>query len=84
MRKVIRYQTRDGELHVSYEAAQRHAENIYGLALSAIVHKMLRVDKYALALDFVDTELPAFGHLIALKADIDCENPADFEADNEE
>lgn len=71
MKAVNKIQTADGALHDSEELARRHAEKVYGDALSKLVHPMAHLTKYAQWMDYVDRNLSAFVKLAALKADID-------------
>jgi hypothetical protein len=75
MRTVTKIETADGALHDSIAAATRHAENRYRLALSALAHRLVRLDSYSTMLDHLDKPdtAAAFAELAALKAD--CAEP---------
>lgn len=70
MRTVERVQTIDGQLHETLEAATRHAEKVYGLALSKLAGEMLKIEKYIGMQEFIDGSLDEFVRLAALKNDI--------------
>lgn len=80
MRRVIRFQTADGELHETASAARGHADRRYGDALTRLAHRAVRQEKYTKMCEFIDNNLDAFVELKALKADIDLED-ADDEQD---
>lgn len=74
MRTVKRIETQDGRLHVTMDAAIRHAEREYGLALSGMAADLVKIDKYVAMQEFIDSNLARFGELARLKADIQCED----------
>lgn len=71
MKWIAMIQTRDGKLHPTVDKATRHAEKVYGEALSNMAHKvLLHGDKYMKLQDFIDTNLDGFVALQVLKQDI--------------
>lgn len=77
MRQVVKIQTRDGVLHDSPEDARRHADRVYGEALTRLAHRAVALDKYTKMVDFLDANLDAFVELKALKQDMEMENRDD-------
>lgn len=75
MRRMTMFQTSDGLLHETQEQAARHADRRYGNALTSLVHKLCRIEKYAAMSAFVDENLSRFNDLAALKADVDLVPP---------
>lgn len=73
MKMVNKIQTSDGALHDSEELARRHAERLYGEALSKLVHPMAHLHKYSEWMDYVDRNLNGLLNLAKLKADINLE-----------
>ncbi len=67
--QVTRFETLDGALHASPLDAKRHAEKRYGDALTAISHKLARLEKYAAIQDFIDANLGEFTALAELRED---------------
>ena len=70
MQKVTKYQTLDGSLHDTEQAARHHADKVYGIVLSNLAHETLRVEKYADMLAFLETSLEKFVKLKELKDDM--------------
>lgn len=81
MKRVIRYQTADGQLHASEQAAVRHAERRYGCALTKLAHQACRIDKYIAMGEFIEENLDNFQDLARLREDIALENPAEEDND---
>ena len=73
MKQVSRWETSDGKLHETYLEAKHHAENRYGLQLSAMAHELLRVEKYAEMLDKLDGFKGAMRLLLDLNEDLKIE-----------
>lgn len=71
MIRVERIQTLDGVLHLTVDAAKRHAEAKYADALFRLSHNALSITKLTPMLEFLDGNGEAFATLRALKADID-------------
>jgi hypothetical protein len=69
MRWVEKVQTSDGQLHDHERRALDHAEKRYGDALTALAHRLVRVEKYTAMCDFLDANIAEFVALEALKAD---------------
>lgn len=67
MRAVRMIRTRDGQLHPDETAARRHAEKLYGEALSRIAAILAPIDKYT-AMHLKVEELSADGKFIELAA----------------
>lgn len=80
MRKVIRYQTADGQLHDTPERAARHADELYGSELTAMAWELSQIGKYKLMIAFLESNLERFRGLLELRADI----AMDAETDQEE
>jgi hypothetical protein len=64
MERVVRFVTNDGVLHPHFLAAERHAEERYGKAVTALAHSIVRVEKYKDATDWVEKHIAEF---VALK-----------------
>jgi len=75
MKRVSKIETADGVLHDGLANAQRHVEALYGNALSRLAHKLVQVEKYGQMMEALNANLPAFQELLALKADLQLENP---------
>lgn len=71
MQKVTKYQTLDGFLHDTEQAASHHADKVYGVVLSSLAHEALRVEKYSDMLEFFNKNLDRFLKLQALKEDME-------------
>lgn len=71
------YQTSDGKTFESQESAELHANARYGKAVCALSLKFLAAGKYSTMLSEVESALPQMAELLALKADIELENPED-------
>ena len=69
------FKTLDGIAHPSFDTANRHAEKVYGNALTALAKRLLLQDKYTYMCTFVDENLEEFQLLAALKADIELSAP---------
>ena len=82
MIQVKMVQTRDGELHETFEKAIRHAEVVYGESLTRLATKVVRIDKYTAMCDFIDENLEMFIKLDELKADIELQVETDEEREN--
>lgn len=82
MKWVANVQTADGKLHEHVSAAQRHAEKLYGEALTKLAAEAVRVEKYGAMAEFIDSNLPRFLELSALKADCTLE-PTDLFGTND-
>lgn len=74
MKTVKHIETMDGKLHATLADAKRHAEAVYGLALSRLAGELVKVDKYVAMHEAIETRLEEFLKLAALKADIECED----------
>lgn len=70
MKRVIMYQTMDGHVHRDEHTAKRHADTLYGSALTLLAGKLAVIDKYIATADFIDSNLNAFVSLKALKDDM--------------
>lgn len=70
MRIVTMYQTADGKLHASVQAAAQHADERFGNAVIALAHRALQQDKYRAMVDFIIDNVDAFAELKALREDI--------------
>ena len=75
MKQVTKYETLGGKLHSSHDDARRHAERVYGDALTALANRLLRQDKYTAMCNFIDANLDDFESLRQLKADIELQPP---------
>lgn len=82
MKYVKRIETRDGLLHKTEEDAERHADKVYGLALSKLAHEIVNIEKYSLLLDYLDRNLPKFLELSELQEDTKL-NETPISQDNE-
>lgn len=69
MEWVAMVKTADGALHETAAAALRHADKRYGEALTALAAEAVRVEKYLAMALFIESNLPRFVALSALKAD---------------
>lgn len=70
--------TKDGQHHDTQRTAVRHAEAVYGYALTSIAHKIIACDwKYLAVCEFIEAHLDEFVELRKLKADIEMENHPD-------
>lgn len=69
MRKVTKYQTLDGVLHDTEQAARAHADKKYGELLGSLSRATFDVQKYVDMLDFIEKSLPLFLKLQTLKED---------------
>ena len=81
MKRVQRYQTRDGKLHDTLAKARRHAEVVYGEALSKIAHRLVHIEKYSDFQQYIEDHLDDFVRLKELKSDAELENPEDDDDD---
>lgn len=70
MQKVTKYQTLDGVLHDSEQAARSHADKKYGELLCSLSRATVDVQKYVDMLDFIEKNLPLFLKLQTLKDDM--------------
>lgn len=70
MKKVTKYQTLDGVLHDTEQAARHHADKVYGVVLSSLAQEALRVEKYSDMLEFFNKNLDRFLKLQTLKDDM--------------
>lgn len=70
MERVTKIKTADGVLHDSVESATRHADIRYGEALSALAHKIVRLEKYSAICEYIDRNLGMFIELQALRDDM--------------
>ncbi len=73
MKWIAMVQTRDGELHDNALKADRHAQKVYGEALSRMATRLLAVEKYTAMHEFLEANLPVFLELHALRADMEME-----------
>lgn len=70
MKKVTKYQTLDGVLHDSEQAARAHADQKYDELLGSLSRAAVDVQKYVDMLDFIEKNLPLFLKLQTLKDDM--------------
>lgn len=77
MKIVSKYQTKDGALHETEDAARRHIENLYGDPLSRLAHKLVQIDKYSDMVEFLDEHLPQLAELARIKEDLKLEPEMD-------
>ena len=75
MKQVTKFETLDGKLHNSLDAAVRHAEKNYGDGLTHLANLALRQEKYTAMCKFIDENLLMFERLSLLKADIELTIP---------
>ena len=71
MRTETVYTTQDGQRHNTPDDARRHADKVYGIALSNLSHTIIREAdfSYRKLMDFLDGNLDEFIKLKALKQD---------------
>lgn len=69
MQKVTKYQTIDGVLHDTEQAARSHADKKYGELLCSLARATVDVQRYVSMLDFIEKNLPLFLKLQTLKED---------------
>jgi hypothetical protein len=69
MKTVTMIQTQDGEYHTDEQSAKRHADKVYGEALSVMAARLVRIEKYSPMMDFIDANLDEFRKLKALRDD---------------
>lgn len=69
MKTVTKVQTFDGALHDTEAAARRHAEKLYGEALSRLAARLVAIQKYSPMMEFIDSNLSEFEKLKTLKSD---------------
>lgn len=65
----ICYQTLDGQIHLSKDKAEIHADKAYGAELSRLAHQLVKIEKYKDMLEFLDKA--DFGMLLALRKDLE-------------
>lgn len=70
MKWVNHVQTLDGKLHLHAFDGKKHAEKVYGEALTKVAHQLVRVEKYQAMCDFVDSHIEEFVMLKLLKDDL--------------
>ena len=78
--KIIQcYQTLDGTIHTSHEAAISHADKKYGELVTSLAHKVASIQKYAGAIDWIDSEefADAVQKLAQLKGDLKIQKDSD-------
>lgn len=78
MKKVTKYQTLDGVLHDSEQAARAHADQKYGELLCSLSRAAVDVQKYVDMLDFIEKNLPLFLKLQTLKDDMKLQDDNSF------
>ena len=71
MKKVTLYQTLDGRLFTSPEAAKAHADRAYGMALCRLARRVVNVGERGDTTEFINDNLDDFFWLSRLKADIE-------------
>lgn len=69
MKRVIKFETSDGKLHDTQEAATRHAEKRYGEQLSHMAAQIVRLEKYGAVQAYIDERLDVFETLRKMKDD---------------
>lgn len=69
MIKVPMYKTSDGDLHLSFEIAQRHAENRLGDAITKLANELVRIEKYSAMVTFIEANIERLHSLKALQED---------------
>jgi CRP-like cAMP-binding protein len=69
MKWIKQVVTSDGATHANYLAAEKHAEERYGNALTKLARQLVRVEKYTEMITFIEQNLPAFVELQALSED---------------
>lgn len=78
MQKVTKYQTLDGVLHNTQQAAQAHADKVYGICLSNLAQESLRVEKYLAMQEFIEANLDRFIKLKELQEDMKLQEDEGF------
>lgn len=75
MKKVALYTTSDGALHTSLDRAKKHAEARFGEAVCRLAHRLVNIDKYALATAEIAEGglIEEFAKLAELRADMSLE-----------
>jgi hypothetical protein len=73
MKTVTMIQTQDGEYHTDERSAKRHADKVYGEALSVMSARLVKIEKYSPMMDFIDANLDEFQKLKALRDDCELE-----------
>lgn len=81
MHKLDCYKTIDGNVHLSLDDAVRHAERVYGEALTRYAHYMIGIGKYSVMCEYLDSHLNEFAYLLKLKKDITLTNKYDTNED---
>jgi hypothetical protein len=71
MKKIIAYQTNDGEVFTDYRDAKRHAEKRYGDLLLKLASALRQIDKYSAAVEYIEANLSQFVTLTYLKNDLE-------------
>lgn len=79
MRYVSMVQTKDGTLHASEMEARRHAEKVYGEALSKMAAKLLHITKYGPMHEFLEANLGEFQRIKWLQEDCQIDSAGDTE-----
>ena len=78
MKKVTKYQTLDGVLHDTEQAARAHADKKYGELLTSLARATVDVQRYVSMLDFIEKNLPLFLKLQTLKDDMKLQDDSIF------
>lgn len=77
MKKVERYETRDGRTFPNHESALSHAEKRYGEAITGLAHELVRIEKYKDMIEFLEANLDRFAWARELREDRELENEDD-------
>ncbi len=77
MKKVTKYQTLDGVLHDSEQAARAHADQKYDELLGSLSRATFDVQKYVDMLNFIEKNLPLFLKLQTLQDDMELQEEDD-------
>lgn len=69
------FQTSDGVIHATKQAADRHASERYGNAVQAFARQLVAIEKYGKMIEFLDTvqTISTMAKIVRLSEDITLE-----------
>ena len=78
MREIQAWRTSDGKIFDQLRHAKSHADKRFGDLLTKLAHEMVRVEKYAAAIHWIQENLDRFEELKALKKDLEIQKEGQF------
>ena len=79
MKAATRYETYDGKLFETQQAATRHLDQLFGALITGLAHRVILAEKYTKVVALLEHEVATMREIIRIKDDmvLPAENPED-------